>query len=259
MIKGPRYGYGRPPHPQLYALIEKERPAFEEHLRYLPSLFHFLAAIPMESVTNSPALPCWNNGQLPGLDAAALYSFICLNRPQYYLEFGSGAATRFARQAIEDQVLSTEIICVDPDHHDLDSIADVVIPKDITDLELDLLDELNRGDILYLDPSHLVGMATDSTLIFLEILPRLKPGVLVHLHDIYLPYDYPPEWADRNYGDQYLLAAWLLSGNTRSRIRLANTFISNDSKLSSMLLPEWIRYNLSAVERHGGSFWLEMI
>jgi hypothetical protein len=94
--------------------------------------------------------------------------------------------------------------------------------------------------------------------IFLEILPRLSAGVRVHFHDIFLPYDYPPDWADRYYSEQYVLGAYLLGGANRLRVLLPNSYVSHDPQLRQILDPIWDRPQMRGVDRHGCSFWVEI-
>jgi hypothetical protein len=102
-------------------------------------------------------------------------------------------------------------------------------------------------------------MNSDVTVVFLEILPRLKPGVLVQLHDILLPYDYPPEWTNRFYSEQYLLAAYLLAEGDKLNIVLPNAFISYERELSGILDEIWNNPNIEGVKsRKGSSFWFEI-
>jgi hypothetical protein len=99
---------------------------------------------------------------------------------------------------------------------------------------------------------------SDATVFFLEILPRLQPGVIVHIHDIYLPYDYPQFMCDRFYSEQYTLAAFILANPLRYSTLLPNYFISEDKELSDILLPIWNHPNLKDVEKHGGSYWMKL-
>ena len=71
-----------------------------------------------------------------------------------------------------------------------------------------------------------------------------------------LPEDYPPEWLDRFYSEQYLLAAYLLAGGDRFSVELPNHFVSTDAELAAILAPLWDDPALAGVERHGGSFWI---
>ena len=80
-------------------------------------------------------------------------------------------------------------------------------------------DQLGAGDILFIDSSHTVRIGGDVVHLFCEVIPRLAPGVIVHVHDIYLPYEYPRAWVEQlrwYWAEQYLLQA-LLAGNPRLR------------------------------------------
>lgn len=93
---------------------------------------------------------------------------------------------------------------------------------------------------------------------FLEIEPRLKKRVIVHIHDVYLTYDYPPFMCDRFYSEQYGLAMYLLADPGRYKPLLPNYFIYEDREWSQIIHPLWDHPNLVGVEQHGGSFWLEI-
>jgi hypothetical protein len=125
-------------------------------------------------------------------------------------------------------------------------------------VDLSIFDDLSDGDILFIDSSHRTLQNSDVTVLFLEVIPRLKPGVVVQIHDICLPYDYPPEVVERFYSEQYLLAAYLLAEGSRIRVRLPNLFISYDNELRSALDPLWELSELRTVDRRGGSFWFQM-
>ena len=92
----------------------------------------------------------------------------------------------------------------------------------------------------------------------MEVLPGLPKGVIVHIHDIYLPCDYPQFMCDRFYSEQSGLALFLLPDRKRYKTILPNYFISEDAALSGLLEPLWQHPNLEGVERHGGSYWLEI-
>ena len=79
-----------------------------------------------------------------------------------------------------------------------------------------ILDLLSAGDILFIDSSHTVTTGGDVPYLFLEILPRLNPGVLIHIHDIFLPFDYPEQWVLEDWGwtEQYLVHAFLSYNQT---------------------------------------------
>ena len=252
----PRYGHGLPPHPQLYHLIETNYPQYEGWIRKILKYTPFFEKIGFDP---SPSLPYWNNGYLPGLDMIALYTLLAELKPEKYIEIGSGNSTRMAHLCKNDQNLSTQIISIDPQpRNEIDHIADQIIRSPLENTSLNLPELLKPGDILFVDNSHRILPNSDSMVFFLEILPRLKPGVIVHLHDIYLPYDYPQEFCDRFYSEQYGLAIWLLANPEKSEIIFPAFYISQDQELSQVLKDFWKLDGLDRVEQHGGSFWFEI-
>jgi hypothetical protein len=198
--------------------------------------------------------PAWENAMFPALDAIALYCMLSLGRPALYVEIGAGHSTRFARRAINDNALPTSIICIDPAPGlNVESVADEIISSKLEDTDPALFGRLNAGDILFVDGSHRVFMNSDTTVLFLEILPALKPGTIVHFHDIHLPYDYPPEWNSLYYNEQYLLAVYLMSG--RLEILLPNAFVTRDTQLHDILKSIWASPQMAGLPTYGGSFW----
>jgi hypothetical protein len=212
--------------------------------------------IPLQD-SESSLSPFWLNTWLPSLDAISLYAFLCLYEPKTYLEVGSGNSTKFARTAICDHKLKTKMISLDPQPRaEIDQICDVVVRQGLEEADLKVFDQLEEGDLLFIDDSHRCFMNSDVTVAFLDILPQLKPNILVHFHDIFLPYDYIPEWEDRFYSEQYLLAAYLLANTDRFKILLPNYFILNDPELRPILDP--IRTPAMDVPGNpGASFWLK--
>ena len=175
--------------------------------------------------------------------------------PATYLEVGSGTSTKFARRAIADHGLRTRVVSIDPNPRaEIDSVCDEVLRTPLEDLDLAVFDTVGPGDIVFVDNSHRVFTNSDATVVFLEVLPRLAPGVLVEIHDIYLPDDYPPDWNDRYYSEQYVLAGYLLGGGQAFTVELPNWFVTTDPELSRILAPLWAA--LGDLEHHGGSFWL---
>lgn len=253
----PRYGYGKPAHPGLYALLEQDKESYRETLRTFLTLESELLRIPLRAPKKSTE-PCWINNWLDGLDTLALYSFVALRKPAQYVEVGSGYSTRVVRRAIRDHGLETRLISIDPrPRAEIDSLCDRVVRRPLEDFDLGLFDELRQGDILFVDGSHRSFMNSDVTVFFLDVLPRLRPGVLVHIHDIELPYDYMPERAEWYYSEQYLLAASLLAGHRGYRIVLPNAFISKEPDLMQVLAGFWARPELAGVPAKGVSFWME--
>jgi hypothetical protein len=253
----PRYGYGKPPHPRLYEIIDRDRNKYKNTLESFLSFKEYFLKIPVRTADSSQE-PCWINGWLPGLDSAAIYSFLCLNNPKRFFEIGSGYSTKLARKAILNHKLQTKITSIDPHPRaEIDSICDTVIRQSLEDTNLKIFNELEAGDILYVDGSHRCFTNSDATVFFLDILPRLKAGVFVEIHDILLPYDYPPEWEEGYCSEQYLLAVYILAEGNKFNIVLPNAFISKDPELNRILDPLWHNPEMKDVEKHGGSFWIK--
>lgn len=256
----PRYGHGKPPHPELYRIINKNREGYSALLHEFLEYKEVFYTIKTSDTEKDETQPAWNNGFLPGLDIMALYGIIGIFKPQTYLEIGSGNSTKVARKAIVDRQLTTKIVSVDPfPRASIDGISDVIIRKPLETLDdFSLIENLKENDILFIDNSHRCLPNSDVTVCFLDILPRLAKGVIVHIHDIYLPYDYPQFMCDRFYSEQYLLAACLLANSRHYSPLFPCFFISEDAGLKKILEPVWQHKSLSGVERHGGSFWLRI-
>jgi hypothetical protein len=240
--RSPRYGYGRPPHQQILRILEEHREVFEQVLKGLADIKPLIESIPLEAMEAGPTRPFWNSEWFSPRDAAALMFFIVRNSPQRFFEIGSGMSTKFARAAISHGGLSTKITSVDPQpRKEINEICDRIVRSPLQDVDLSLFDELEPGDVLSFDGSHILFMDSDVSVFFLDVLPRLKPGILVHVHDIFWPVDYPPHWGTRFYAEQYLVGELILAGRGEINIRLANAFIDFDPQLRQAargLLPE---------------------
>lgn len=255
----PRYGHGKPPHPGLYELIDRKRDTYRNLLRGLLAYQPIFAQIKDAKAETDANQPAWNNSFLPGLDIVTIYGMLAHFRPAQYVEVGSGNSTKVAAKAIRDQGLATRITSIDPyPRAEIDQLAQTIVRKPFENTDFSFLYELKANDILFIDNSHRVLPNSDSTVFFLEVLPRLAPGVIVHIHDIYLPYDYPQFMCDRAYSEQYMLAAFILANPEKYETILPNYFISQDAELSGILQPLWQQPALQGVETHGGSYWLRV-
>ncbi len=147
-------------------------------------------------------------------DAEVLYAVVRLYRPQRVVEVGSGHSTQLFKLAIRDAGLATTLVSIDPNpRRNVTEWADEIIQSCVEDLtDFTCIETLVTNDILFIDSSHSVEIGNDVLCLLLDLLPRLCPGVLVHLHDIFLPYEYPSEWMVENrwsWNEQYLLQAVL--------------------------------------------------
>lgn len=255
----PRYGHGLPPHRLLLDIIESQRATYRFWMEKILGFAPQLQAIKKFSEENDPRQPGWNNQFLPGLDIMALYAIIAETKPKRYVEVGSGNSTKVAYKAIQDHGLSTRITSIDPyPRAEIDALAHEIIRKPFETVDTARLAELEAGDILFIDNSHRMLPNSDATVFFLETLPALKPGVVVHIHDIYLPYDYPQFMCDRFYSEQYGLAIAVMANPTRYQTIFPAYFVSEDAALSGLIAGIWEHANTAGVERHGGSYWLKI-
>lgn len=249
-----RHGYGAPSEPITGKLLSAGRERFAENLRAIAPLVEPMKTIPAHPVADQ-AEPNWQNLAFPALDAIALYGLIAKRKPRRFLEIGSGFSTKFARRAIKDHGLATTITSIDPEPRaEVDQICDEVIRKPLEDMDVAFFDKLDPDTFVFYDGSHRAFQNSDVTVFFTEILPRLRPGIMFGIHDIFLPDDYPAAWLDWYFNEQYLLSCWLLAG-ARLRIELPAHFIGKDPSLHSLLSSMWSAPNLQGSNMYGGAFF----
>lgn len=157
------------------------------------------------------------NGQYPALDAWILEGLVRGVRPKQMIEVGSGYSSLVTARVNREYLGGAlHFTCVEPYPRQflLEGVPGIsaLVTELVQDVPLNFYDVLDDGDVLFVDTSHTVKTGGDVTWIFSQILPRLKPGVLVHLHDIFLPRDYPQEWVFDGWGwnEQYLAQSFLL-------------------------------------------------
>ncbi len=157
-----------------------------------------------------PPAPRWGQDWFPRLDAAAYYAIVRAHRPRRIIEVGAGHSTRFAARAVADGGLATEITCIDPEPRaTLDGLPLTRCRKKVQDTDPTTFRLLAPGDILFVDSSHVLTPGSDVDFILNNVLPGLALGALVHFHDIFLPGDYPADWAWRKYNEQSAVATLL--------------------------------------------------
>jgi hypothetical protein len=255
----PRYA-DRRYHKGILGILEKNQKHYQSLLNSFLELSAPLLSIAIDRQQRRQfGDPMWINGFLPGLDTVSLYCMVAMNKPRLYLEVGSGNSTKVVKKAIKDNNLGTKIWSIDPaPRAEVNDLCDRVIRKPLEDVDLGIFKDLKAGDILFIDNSHRVFMNSDVTAFFLDVLPLIEKGVIVQIHDIFLPFDYPQEWADRFYSEQYMLSMLLLFAADRVDVLLPNFYVSKQAELADILNPLWDNPKMYGVERHGGSFWFKM-
>jgi len=219
---------GRPPYQAIERLFEANTPTFAAELQALAEYADALRAIDRQP---APA-PRWDQDWFPRLDAAIAYAIVRRHCPARIVEVGSGHSTRFMVRAVADGRLATQILAIDPaPRAALQGLPIEWLPATVPACGLAPFQRLAPGDILFIDSSHILMPGTDVDFLFNEVLPVLPAGVLLHLHDVFLPDDYPASWGWRGYNEQSGVAA-LLDGRWESLFasRYVATRMSNRLK-----------------------------
>ena len=252
-----RYGHGKPSHARLAQLLAAGDNEYAGVLEGFGAYTDALAAIPAEQ--SDPLQPHWRNTLLFGLDGISLYCFTRQRAPRRYVEIGSGNSTLFVNRARRDGGIDMTITSVDPvPRRDIDQVCDEVIRKPFETVGAEVFAGLEAGDIVFFDCSHRVFMNSDVTAFFLDVLPELPPGVLVGIHDIYLPDDYRSEHYRRWWSEQYILAALLLGEPSWLRPVLPCWYVSEHPQLGDRARALAPAATYSTVNPHGLIFWAEM-
>ena len=253
-----RYGSGLPPHPELAAIVGAGRHRYLAQMGRWADLPRDFADVRRGGAYDSVG-PFWLNGWFPPLDALALTGMLREHAPRRLVEIGSGVSTKFARRAVARYGLTTRITSVDPTpRNDIDGLCDEVVRQPLETCDAALFQALEPGDIFFLDSSHRSFQGSDVTVFFLEILPRLKPGVIVHIHDIYLPDDYIAGHVKRLWNEQYLLAAALLFGADRFEILFPSWFVGRDRELRARADASLSHRPTAELDLYGASFWFRL-
>jgi hypothetical protein len=253
----PRWGHGVQSHSEINALLSTEIFKFKSLLIDFKNYTDVFDKVPFTETTKLE--PFWDNSWFSTLDAAALMYFLLSTNPTTYVEVGSGFSTKFARKAISDGSLKTKLISIDPHPRvEIDSICDEIIRSPLERLDLCVYESLEAGEIAFFDGSHRIFTNSDTTVFFLEVMPRLKSGVLVHIHDIFWPDDYTPEWNNRLYSEQYVLGAMMLSGMSNYEVVLPNYFVSTNTETSNLIDDLGIPTRYPGTTKPGLSFWLRV-
>ena len=199
------------------------------------------------------------NVAFEAVDAEMLFGLIRLLKPRRMYEIGSGFSTLLTADALRRNRVdgySCRFIAIDPD---ASAELEAKLPRDVAlwrvpvqEVSLDEFESLCENDILFIDSSHVCKIGSDVQFLFLEVLPRLRPGVVVHIHDIFLPLEYPRQWVldeHRFWNEQYLLQTFL-SFNTTFEVLWAGQWMH--IKYPDLLMKAFPSYKAGVSV---GSFW----
>lgn len=187
-------------------------------LRWLGQFRHAaeLEGLPMAQADGAPFY--FDNDAFMSGDAEVWYQLVRATKPKRIFEIGSGHSTRLAilataRNRAEDLAYRCRHVCVEPYEMPwLEQSGVEVVRNRVEELGVGFFSELGAGDILFIDSSHIIRPQGDVLFEYLELLPALSPGVVVHVHDIFSPRDYPESWLVNQvkfWNEQYLLEAFL--------------------------------------------------
>jgi hypothetical protein len=255
----PRFGHGRPAQVRIERWLAARRPEYADLVARLSRYGDEVAAIPV-AADPSALEPGLVQEWLPGGDILALYGLVREIGPARYVEVGSGTSTKVVARARQEGDLATHITSIDPaPRAEVDALCDRVVRAPLESVDLALFDDLGAGDMVLMDGSHVAFMGSDVVAFTFDVLPRLAPGVLVGIHDMFWPSDYPPEWGTYWFNEQYVVGGLLLGEPTWLEPVLPVHYVTGDPALSAPLARVWDRPGLEDVERRGSTLWLRTL
>jgi hypothetical protein len=206
-----------------------------------------------------PAQFSWDNVMYGAVESEILHAVIRHAKPNRIVELGSGFTSLIIAGACRSNASEghpSRYTCFDPFPRDfvrngIDGMHSFE-PVSANDVSQEEFDALADGDILFVDTTHTVKVGSEVNRLMLEVFPRLAPGVLIHVHDIFLPYEYPREFFQSQcyWQEQYLLQA-LLTENPNFEVVLPVAAISRENpELIGELMP-WHRPPFGP-----GAFWI---
>lgn len=197
-------------YPELEATFASRRSDFALVLQRVDAFRDALASVGEAP----PPEPRWAQNWFPPLDAAVAYALTRQHRPKTIIEVGGGHSSRFFARAARDEGFAVRHVVVDPGARAKEKIGGLNISHVAQPLEaadLALFSGLQAGDIVSLDGSHKMLPGSDVDVFIGRVMPRLPVGVLVHIHDCFLPDAYPPAWDNRVYTEQSGLLGLVLA------------------------------------------------
>ena len=228
--------------PAFTALLDRALPSLQSY--FLSRLATYYAhpnlnVIPEERQDNRGFY--WNNGFYPPGDARILYAMLAPYRPARMIEMGVGNSTRIARKAILDFDLPTRIVSIDPSPRaNIDEVTDQHIPLSITTVDTEIFTSMKPGEFLFLDGSHVCHVGTDVPHYMMNILPLIPAGVFVHIHDIFLPWEYPGSFRTRHFNEQHVLGSMLINSNHWETV-----------------FPVHYAHRRGVIAHRGGAYWMQ--
>lgn len=205
------------------------------------------------------------NGVYMAVDAHIYYALIRAFKPARIIEIGAGRSTRLALDASIENLReghATALTCIEPYPSTFlrESPAITLLESKLQDVDLTLFNELKANDILFIDSTHVLREGNDVQCEYLEILPRLNDGVLVHIHDISLPRRYPRAYFDAGWywNEQYLLQAFLAFNERFDIIWPGNFMMTHQAQRMLAIFPEITAMRELFPQSEPSAFWMRV-
>jgi hypothetical protein len=232
----------------------------------LARIARYIPEMPFSEEAKPPLRYYYNNTSYGFGDASIYWGMIGDLRPARIMEVGSGFTSALALDAIDHFGLDTRCTFIDPHPELLRRVAAPigpqhdVIPDLVQNVDPAIVEELGPNDLLFIDSSHVVKTGSDVHFELTQLLPRVKPGVIVHFHDVFYPFEYPRGWViDDNYSwnELYFLHTFLMY-NDAFEVVYFNDFIGKDhaDRLRQLLPGETSSRMLL---NPGGGLWLRRL
>jgi hypothetical protein len=204
-----------------------------------------------------------NNGAYESVDAESLYCFIRTLKPSRVIEIGAGVSSLIVAAALERNAAEGHPaqlhMGIDPmPSRVVENVPDYELRRTpVQDVDLATFEQLAAGDVLFIDSSHVLATGSDVAFEYLTLLPRLAVGVAVHIHDIFLPAEYPSRWLleERWFpNEQYVLQAFL-AYNSAFEVRWAGQYLALDH--ADALADAFPSFDPASVRP--GAFWIQRV
>ncbi|MGH9656397.1 MAG: class I SAM-dependent methyltransferase [Bryobacteraceae bacterium] len=221
-------------------------------------LLPFLIDVPFGSVSERGFHFGFENPAYSWGDASVLHAMIRLYRPARFIEIGSGWSSACTVDTVLHYLTGCDLTLIEP-HAELlrnllsDRAENIrVIESKVQDVPVEIFKNLQAGDILFIDSTHVLRTGSDVSFELFEILPNLAPGVLVHFHDMFWPFEYPREWVldeNRSWNELYAVRAVLTNNDQWSVLFFNNYFARFERPRIEETFPTFLRNS-------GGALWI---
>lgn len=202
-----------------------------------------------------------NNQWFCHSDGAVYYSMLTTFKPKRIIEVGSGFSSAIALDTRDQKLHDAELTFIEPYPErlltllqDSDHARTTLHRKALQDVPLETFDALEEDDILFVDSTHVSKAGSDVNWLFFQVFPRLKPGVIIHIHDIHFPFEYIDSWLNegRSWNELYMLRSFL-SYNDSFKIAFFNSWVwQKHSEIVEQYLP-------ATNGEMPGSIWLRRV